>query len=120
MDSSEVFALVAAERRRAPGVFEGLHEEQWAAHSRCSEWTVKDVAAHLIGPFCISGPRFLAGAVLSGGFRTYSVKATRRLAQRPASEIVAVLRANAERTPRVTDLVSARRRGRARRPPRWE
>jgi uncharacterized protein (TIGR03083 family) len=97
-DSSEVFALVAAERRRAAGMFEGLREEQWAAQSLCTEWTVRDIAAHLIGPFRISVPRFLAGAVLSGGFHTYSVKATRRLAQRPASEIVAILRANAERT----------------------
>jgi uncharacterized protein (TIGR03083 family) len=98
MDSGEVVALIAAERRRAAGMFGGLREEQWAAQSLCSEWTVKEVAAHLIGPFCISVPRFLAGALLSGGFHTYSVKATRRLAQRPASEIVAVLLANAERT----------------------
>ena len=98
MDSNEVFALVAAERRRAADMFEGLREEQWTAQSLCTEWTVRDIAAHLIGPFCISVPRFLAGAVLSGGFHTYSVKATRRLAQRPVSEIVAVLRANAERT----------------------
>jgi uncharacterized protein (TIGR03083 family) len=98
MDSGEVFALIAAERRRAADMFDGLRDEQWAAQSLCAEWTVRDVAAHLIGPFCISVPRFLAGALLSGGFHTYSVKATRRLAQRPTPEIVAVLRANAERT----------------------
>lgn len=37
-------------------------DEQWAAQSLCAEWTGRDVAAHLIGPFCISVPRFLAGA----------------------------------------------------------
>jgi len=98
MDRSAVFALTAAERRRAADMFGRLDEEQWAAQSLCTEWTVREVAAHLIGPFCISVPRFLAGAVLSGGLHTYSVKATRRLAQRPVPEIIAILRANAERT----------------------
>ena len=66
MDSGEVFALIAAERRRAADMFDGFRDEQWAAQSLCAEWTVRDVAAHLIGPFRISVPRFLAGALLSG------------------------------------------------------
>jgi uncharacterized protein (TIGR03083 family) len=95
--SDDVFALTAAERRRASGMFESLSDEQWAAQSLCTEWTVREVAAHLIGPFCISVPRFMLGSLLSGGFHRYSVKATRQLARRPAAEITGILRANAER-----------------------
>jgi len=98
MDRDEIFALIAAERRRAAGMFAGLEEHQWAAQSLCTEWTVREIAAHLIGPFCISVPRFLAGAIASGGFHKYSVQATQQLARKPTAELVAILRDNAEHT----------------------
>lgn len=59
MPDEDVFALTAAERRRAADMFAGLSDDQWAARSLCAEWTVRDVAGHLIGPFCVSVPRFL-------------------------------------------------------------
>jgi uncharacterized protein (TIGR03083 family) len=37
------------QRRRLAEVFKGLEGEQWATQSRCAEWAVRDVAAHLIG-----------------------------------------------------------------------
>ena len=58
---------------------------------------MREVAAHLIGPFCVSVPRFMLGSLLSGGLRRYSVKATRQLAERPTAEITGILRANTER-----------------------
>ncbi len=96
MAHDELFALIAAERRRAAGMFESLDDEQLATQSLCREWTVRDVAAHLISPFSISIPRFVLGAVTSGGFHRFSVKLTRRLAQQPVADIVASLRANAD------------------------
>jgi uncharacterized protein (TIGR03083 family) len=93
----DVFALTAAERRRTAGMFESLTDEHWAAQSLCTEWTVREIAAHLIAPFCVTVPRFMLGSVLSGGVHRYSVRATRRLAGRPAAELTAILRANAER-----------------------
>jgi len=69
-------------------MFGGLDDAQWATQSLCSEWTVRDVAGHLITPMCVSTPRFALGAVTSGGFSRYSVKVARRLAARPAAELV--------------------------------
>lgn len=40
---------MTAQRRRLGAVLDGLTDEQWAAPSRCSGWTVKDVVAHLNG-----------------------------------------------------------------------
>lgn len=39
--------LIAAERRTLADLLEGLTPDQWATTSLCSEWTVRDVAAHL-------------------------------------------------------------------------
>jgi uncharacterized protein (TIGR03083 family) len=97
VDSDEVFALTAVERRRAADMFESLDDEQWGAPSLCSQWTVRDVAGHLIGPFCMSTSRFVLGALAAGGFHRYSVKMSRQLGKRPTAELVATLRANAER-----------------------
>lgn len=90
-----MFALTAVERRRAADMFAGLSDEQWAAASLCAEWTVRDVAGHLIGPFCVSVPRFMLGSLVSGGPSRYSVKRSRQLGRRPAGEIVAILREHA-------------------------
>jgi Mycothiol maleylpyruvate isomerase N-terminal domain len=70
----DVFALTAVERRRAADMFAGLSDEQFAVRSLCAEWTVRDVAGHLIGPFCVSVPRFMLGSLVSGGSSRYSVK----------------------------------------------
>jgi uncharacterized protein (TIGR03083 family) len=92
----DVFALTAVERRRAADMFAGLSDEQWAARSLCAEWTVRDVAGHLIGPFCVSVPRFVLGSLVSGGPSRYSVKGSRQLGRRPAGEIIAILREHAD------------------------
>jgi uncharacterized protein (TIGR03083 family) len=97
VEGDEVFALIAVERRRAADMFAGLSDEQWAAQSLCPAWTVRQLAGHLIGPFCISVPRFALGALTSGGFHRYSVRGARQLARKPTAEIVAILRANADR-----------------------
>jgi uncharacterized protein (TIGR03083 family) len=67
-----------------------------AAASLCAEWTVRDVAGHLIGPFCVSVPRFMLGSLVSGGPSRYSVKGSRQLGRRPAGEIIAILREHAD------------------------
>ena len=97
MDRDEVFALIAAERRRAADMFARLDQAQLDVRSLCVSWTVREVAVHLIGPFTVSIPRFVVGSLVSGGFDRYSLKTVRRMAaERPFDEVVAVLRANAE------------------------
>jgi uncharacterized protein (TIGR03083 family) len=95
MDDDTVFALTSEERRRAASMFEGLSEDQWAAQSLCSQWTVRDLAGHLIGPFCVSVPRFVLGSLRAGGFHRYSVRMSRELGRRPTAELVAILREHA-------------------------
>jgi len=91
----DVTGLIAVERRRAADLFASLTDEQLDSQSLCAQWSVRDIAAHLIGPFVISVPRFLAGSLVSGSMHRFSARETRRLAQRPIADIVATLRANA-------------------------
>jgi uncharacterized protein (TIGR03083 family) len=93
----EVFALIRRERHRAADMFEALTDEQWQARSLCTEWSVREVAAHLTSPFCISAARFAWRGMLAGGFHRYSIRLTKELAQRPTGDLVAILRANADR-----------------------
>lgn len=44
-----VAAPLVRQRRRLAEVLSSLSPEQWAAASRCDEWRVQDVAAHLAG-----------------------------------------------------------------------
>ena len=74
VDSEEIFALIAVERRRAADMFAGLSGEQWQVRSLCTEWDVRDLAGHLIGPFCTSVPQFVLGGLLAGSFHRYSVR----------------------------------------------
>lgn len=45
---SDVWQLVHAERAALIDDLAGLSDEQWDAPSLCGEWTVRDVAAHLV------------------------------------------------------------------------
>lgn len=91
----DVFALTAVERRRAADMFAALSDDQWAVPSLCAGWTVRDVAGHLIGPFCVSIPRFVLGSLVSGGPGRYSARGSRQLGRRPTEEIIAILREHA-------------------------
>lgn len=96
MDRDDVFGLIALERQRVADMFEGLDETQWTATSLCAEWNVREIAGHLVVPFCVSTPSFALGIVTSGGFHRYSVKVARQVASRPTNELVTLLRDNAD------------------------
>ena len=79
---------------------EGLTPEQWATQSLCSEWTVRDVVAHLVVPRKTSMPRFIlpfAAAFVKarGNFDRANVSMTAKEAKRPTAELVVELRRNA-------------------------
>ena len=40
--------LLVRQRRRLAALLGELDDEQWAAPSRCAEWSVQDVVAHLV------------------------------------------------------------------------
>ena len=47
MDSDTNWRHVDTQRALAADLLEGLSEQQWAQPSLCTEWSVRDVAAHL-------------------------------------------------------------------------
>lgn len=56
-----VGAALTRQRRRFDAMVRGLDAAQWSHPSRCAEWTVRDVVAHLVGV-----NRFWAISVRSG------------------------------------------------------
>lgn len=93
----DTFAEIADERRTLAALLSALTGEQLATQSLCSEWSVHDVAAHLIVPLEVSLPKFaLAMLACRGNFDRANVRLTREQARRPVGEITEVLRRKAD------------------------
>ena len=60
MGRVEIDALVEAERSALVKTLEGLDDVGWNSASLCRGWRVRDVVAHLLMPYELSLPRFLA------------------------------------------------------------
>jgi uncharacterized protein (TIGR03083 family) len=93
----EILAAVADERRRIADLVESLTPAQLNVPSLCGDWTVKQVAGHLLA--AIAAPRSaLLPLMVRSGFNLH--KANARLAvltaDRPAADLAGALRANAE------------------------
>jgi hypothetical protein len=89
----DVWPAIAAERRALADDLDMLTPEQWAAPSLCAEWTVRDVAAHLVVPHTVSLPKFMVTLVRSrGSFPRANIATAARVAVRPTAELVADLR----------------------------
>jgi uncharacterized protein (TIGR03083 family) len=93
----EILAAIADERRRIADLVDSLTPAQLDVPSLCGDWTVKDVAGHLLA--AVDAPRSaLLPLIVRSGFKLH--KANARLAvltaKRPAAEMAAGLRANAE------------------------
>lgn len=58
MSDDEIFEAIADERRSLANTLETLTPAQWDHASLCGEWTVRDVAAHLVAPMVIPIWRF--------------------------------------------------------------
>jgi uncharacterized protein (TIGR03083 family) len=93
----DTFEEIADERRGLADLLSGLTVEQRAAPSLCSQWTVQDVAGHLIVPLEVSLPKFmLAMAGSRGSFDRANDRLARRQAKRPFDEIIEILRRKAD------------------------
>ena len=85
----DTFADIAEERRRLADLLSGLTSEQQAAQSLCDEWSVHDVAAHLITPLEVNTPKFfLTMLACRGNFDRAKVRLTRQQARRPMTRDV--------------------------------
>lgn len=88
--------MIAEERLNTADILTGLDDHQWATQSLCTEWKVRDVAAHLLMPLVISGPRFGAALVRAGfDFNKANLRLTAQVAQRSNNEIIDGLREHA-------------------------
>lgn len=93
----DTFEMIAAERRQLADEMAGWTDAQWGTRSLCGSWTVREVAAHLVTPFTVPGPRFFVGIVTSGfNFDRANDRIARAEAAKPTVEIIGTLRANAE------------------------
>lgn len=93
----DLIPLIATERRRIADLIESLSPEQLATQSLCGDWTVKEVAGHVLA--AIAAPRsWFLSALVRGGLRPHRANAlvARRMAGLPADELAARLRARAE------------------------
>jgi uncharacterized protein (TIGR03083 family) len=93
----DINAMIADERRRTADLIESLSAEQLDTPSLCGEWTVKQVAGHLLA--AIAAPwSVLLPTIVRSGFRLHRANAmlARRMADRPAHELAAALRSNAD------------------------
>jgi uncharacterized protein (TIGR03083 family) len=89
--------VIAAHRRSLAAALDGLTADQWRARSLCAGWTAAHVLAHQTMPFRISEQDFMAGLQRYGGdFTRFSDEIAERDSQLPPTELVAVLRDNAD------------------------
>jgi uncharacterized protein (TIGR03083 family) len=93
----EILAALADERRRIADLVESLTPAQLDVPSLCGDWTVKQVAGHLLA--AVAAPRSaLLPLMVRSGFNLH--KANARLAvltaDRPAADLAETLRANAD------------------------
>lgn len=88
--------MIAQERHAAADMLADLSAEQLRTQSLCTNWTVQDVAAHLIVPLEVSMAKFALAMITSRGFDRANAKLARQHGERPISEIIAVLRRKAD------------------------
>lgn len=94
----EILGAIADERRRVADLLEALTPAQLAVPSLCGDWTVRDVAGHLLAAV-EARPSALPSLMLRSGFNLHRANARLAVltAARPVDEMVASLRANADK-----------------------
>ncbi len=93
----DLFSAIASERRSLADLLEHLTPDQQEAQSLCNEWTVKQVAAHLVMPMEVGMLGFMAAMLRHrGNFDAANNALARKQARRPFAEIVQTLRDKAD------------------------
>jgi uncharacterized protein (TIGR03083 family) len=89
--------LARQEREDFADFLSGLTPEQWGSPSLCAGWSVRDVVAHCVSFEGLS-PRELTARFVKGRLQTDRINAlaVADLADRPAAQLITILRDNAE------------------------
>lgn len=98
MSDDETFEAIADERRSLAHTLETLTPAQWDHASLCGEWTVRDVAAHLVAPLVIPIWRF--GVLMlrtRGNFDEANKMMTELVVRQHGTELVSLLRDRADK-----------------------
>jgi uncharacterized protein (TIGR03083 family) len=66
MAKTDVWPTIHAERKALAVDLDGLDDEAWDTRSLCSDWTVRDVVAHMTASAKIKGPQFFVKLIGSG------------------------------------------------------
>ncbi len=66
MAKTEVWPVIQAERKALAAQLEGVSEAAWESRSLCSEWTVRDVLAHMTATTRLSAASFFPKLIGSG------------------------------------------------------
>ena len=94
---SDVDELVRAETDQLAEVLDGLSDEQWEAASLCDGWRTRELVAHLLMPYELSVPSFLAKMVAARfSFDTVADRVATRDG-RSNQDLVVALRATPDR-----------------------
>src|SRR6185437_13417943 len=75
-------------------LLERLRPEQWNAPSLCAGWRVRDVVSHLLMPYELTAPRFMAAMVVNRFDFDRVANAWALRDHRTAGELVDALRAH--------------------------
>jgi uncharacterized protein (TIGR03083 family) len=108
MDRDEKWTVIAGQRRVLADLLAGLDEEAWQRPSLCTQWRVRDVAAHVaLTPQSPGIVRILArGLCARGDLQAVNRDMAIAHADRSPTEIVTELRelADSRRKPAITTL----------------
>jgi uncharacterized protein (TIGR03083 family) len=93
----DVLAAIADERRRTADLIDALSPAQLDVPSLCGDWTVKQVAGHLLAAI-ESPPKGLIPLMLRSGFNIHRAnsRVAVMMADRPADDLAEGLRKNAD------------------------
>ncbi len=94
----DVDVRVGRERARLLSVLEELDDAGWRTPSLCAGWSVRDLAVHLLMPYELSMPRFLALMARSRFSFDRTADRWARSDRRSPAEVVAALRDTGHRT----------------------
>jgi uncharacterized protein (TIGR03083 family) len=108
VDQDEKWAVIAEQRRVLAELLTGLSEDQWEQPSLCTQWRVRDVAAHLaLTPQSPGILRILAKGIRArGNFDGVNRDLAVRHAARPSATLIGELRdlADDRRKPAITTV----------------